>query len=75
MRDIIGHDNIVTNSYHHQSVKTLGQGLTAVAHGTDGHIEAVWGEGHSFLCGVQWHPEMDDTEYSKNLIREFCRKL
>jgi putative glutamine amidotransferase len=75
MRDIIGHDSIVTNSYHHQSIRTLGQGLTPVAHSRDGHIEAVWGKDYPFLCGVQWHPEMDDTEYSKNLIREFYRKL
>jgi putative glutamine amidotransferase len=75
MRDIIGRDSIQTNSYHHQSVKKLGTGLTAVAHSKDGHIEAVWGEGHSFLCGVQWHPEMDRDEVGGRIIKRFFNEM
>lgn len=71
MRDIIGQNSIRTNSYHHQSVKKLGTGLTAVAFSADGHIEAVWGKDYSFLCGVQWHPEMDRDECSVKIIRAF----
>jgi len=69
LRDIIGCDTILTNSYHHQSVKSLGMGLTAVAFSADGHIEAVWGKDYSFLCGVQWHPEMDRDEVAVKLIK------
>ncbi len=68
-----GCDSILTNSYHHQSVKSLRNGLDAVAHSTDGHIEAVWGEGYPFLCGVQWHPEMEREGNSARLIREFLK--
>ncbi len=46
----------VVNSVHHQGLKKLGDGLTAVARAPDGVIEAVEGEGR-FLMGVQWHPE------------------
>lgn len=75
MRDIIGHDSIVTNSYHHQAIRTLGTELTAVAFSADGHIEAVWGVGHSFLCGVQWHPEMEGDEVAVKLIKKLRESL
>ncbi len=48
------------NSAHHQSIKCLGQGLTAVQYcPDDGCIEAV---AHRELpiLGVQWHPERLD---------------
>jgi putative glutamine amidotransferase len=45
------------NSMHHQGVKTLGEGLRAVAHAPDGVVEGVEGENGQYLVGVQWHPE------------------
>jgi len=75
LRDIIGQNSIRTNSYHHQSVKSLGTELTAVAFSSDGHIEGVWGEGYPFLCGVQWHPEMWHGEVDVKLIGLFCSRL
>ncbi len=45
------------NSYHHQAVDTLGQGLRITARASDGIVEAVELEGHPFVIGVQWHPE------------------
>jgi putative glutamine amidotransferase len=44
------------NSFHHQAVDRLGDGLTAVAFAEDGVIEAVELEGGAAI-GVQWHPE------------------
>ncbi len=75
LRQLLGQDSIVTNSYHHQSVKVLGKGLTAVAHSTDGHIEAVWSEDYPFLCGVQWHPEMERDECGVRIIQSFFEEL
>ena len=75
MLELFSRDEIITNSYHHQAIRALGKGLTAVAHSTDGHIEGVWCDGYPFLCGVEWHPEMGDDGYSKDLTREFCHKL
>ena len=45
------------NSRHHQAVKTLGEGLVAVATAPDGIIEAVEDPTRRFCVGVQWHPE------------------
>ena len=45
------------NSYHHQAIKTLAKGLTAMAFAEDGIIEAVYGKGSRFLWAVQFHPE------------------
>ncbi|MCL1807383.1 MAG: gamma-glutamyl-gamma-aminobutyrate hydrolase family protein [Oscillospiraceae bacterium] len=44
------------NSYHHQAVRKLGQGLRVTARGTDGIPEALE---HKTLPirAVQWHPE------------------
>lgn len=44
------------NSYHHQAIKRLGEGLKAVAYAPDGVIEAVEMSG-GFVVGVQWHAE------------------
>ncbi|TDJ69820.1 MAG: gamma-glutamyl-gamma-aminobutyrate hydrolase family protein [Planctomycetota bacterium] len=49
-------------SWHHQSVRALGRGLTAVAHASDGVIEAVELAGRPGLVAVQWHPELSAAE-------------
>lgn len=50
------------HSAHHQGIDTLGAGLVASAHAVpDGIIEAVESPDHTFVLGVLWHPEQDDT--------------
>jgi putative glutamine amidotransferase len=53
---IIG-PNMEVNSFHHQSLKRIADGLRVVASAPDGVIEAVEGTGEEFLIGVQFHPE------------------
>ncbi len=49
---------ISTNSFHHQAIKQLADGLTATGWAEDGVIEAVeGGAGDHWLVCVQWHPE------------------
>src|SRR5215831_11880796 len=49
------------NTIHHQAVKNLGEGLLVEAVSEpDGLVEAMRWEGHSFVVGVQWHPEFMD---------------
>ena len=43
------------NSFHHQAVDQLGEGLRVVARASDGTIEGIEGDG--FVVGVQWHAE------------------
>lgn len=54
---VFGGDRTVVNSFHHQAIDRLGDGLTATATAADGVIEAVEATGRSFVVGVQWHPE------------------
>jgi putative glutamine amidotransferase len=55
---VYGTDTIATNSFHHQAVKTVAPDLVVEARSDDGLVEAVSLPGHSFVLGVQWHPEM-----------------
>ena len=58
LHQILATDSLEVNSTHHQSIKTLGRGLIANATSEDGVIEGVESENHSFVIGVQWHPEL-----------------
>jgi putative glutamine amidotransferase len=50
-------DFAMVNSYHHQAIHRLGDGLVATGHAPDGVIEAIELPGADVI-GVQWHPEM-----------------
>jgi len=58
IRAAFGAATAFTNTYHHQGVDRLGDGLRASAHAEDGLVEAVEGTTGAWLLGVQWHPEM-----------------
>ena len=64
MAGIMETEALRVNSYHHQGLDQLGDGLRVVAHASDGVIEAVEYRDLSerWLVGVQWHAEaMRDT--------------
>ena len=61
--EIINADKTDVNSFHHQSVKSLGA-LKLAAKTTNDSIEAVYMPGKKFYLGVQWHPE---RMYSTNI--------
>ena len=47
------------NSFHHQSIKDLADGLEVIARDPkDDVIEAVQSTDKSRFLGVQWHPEL-----------------
>jgi putative glutamine amidotransferase len=52
---IMGAGTLAVNSFHHQAVATVGEGLRVVARAQDGTIEGL--EGAGFTLGVQWHAE------------------
>lgn len=75
---ITGKDTLRVNSFHHQAVRRLADGLCMAAAAPDGIIEAIYAPSHPFALGVQWHPERmtarDDS--SQKLFETFvnsCR--
>jgi putative glutamine amidotransferase len=50
-------DATAVNSYHHQAVDRVGDGMRAVAHADDGVIEAIEATNGHFAVGLQWHEE------------------
>ena len=58
-------EHAVVDSYHHQAVSDLGEGIRAVAWAPHGVVEAIEMPGASaFVLGVQWelHEEWQDDE-------------
>lgn len=49
-------DGDMVNSFHHQAINQLGEGLQVIARSEDDHIEAITYPHHPLLA-VQWHPE------------------
>lgn len=57
LKQIVGRKDLEVNTTHHQAVKKLGRGLIVNATAEDGVIEGIESRKHSFVLGVQWHPE------------------
>ena len=56
---IYGDDaKVLTNSFHHQALLQVAEGLEVNAIVEEGFPEAVSGTGEQFILGVQWHPEV-----------------
>ena len=68
--DIIGSDEIeLIATAHHQSIdpENLAEGLTVVAKSSDGIIEAVEYQEATFALALQWHPERDALEDTRDI--------
>ncbi len=57
LRRIVGRESLTVNTTHHQSVKKLGRGLIVNAAAADRIVEGIESPDHTFVLGVQWHPE------------------
>ncbi len=57
--EVMGREVVKVNSYHHQGIKDLAEGLLVTGRSSDGVIEAVEAADLSerWLLGVQWHAE------------------
>ncbi len=72
------------NSFHHQAVRDIGDGLKPFAKAADGIIEGIYKEDYPFLVGVQWHPERvlkyetsdrdRDSELSRVILEAFIKR-
>ena len=54
---LLGANRIEVNSFHHQGIDELGDGLRVVGHAPDGVPEAIEAIANGFVFGVQWHAE------------------
>ena len=74
LHEITGRKSFEVKSYHHQSVNKLGVGLSVNALTSDGIVEGIEAKGAPFILGVQWHPELEDTEISKSIFAKFIQE-
>lgn len=58
---IVGDREMLINSFHHQGIKDVAPDLRVVALAEDGTVEAVESDTHTWLLGVQWHPERHEA--------------
>lgn len=65
LREVLGTECLRTNSFHHQCIATLGEGLRVSGRSRDGVIEAAELGGHPYFLGVQWHPEHLTREHEE----------
>lgn len=71
---IFGEESFRVNTFHHQSVGELGEGLVASAVAKDGIIEGIEHESHPYCVAVQWHPEElapNGDIYAQRLFKSF----
>ncbi len=55
---IVGRSQIEVNSSHHQGLSDVPDELEEVAWAPDGVLEGVVSSEHTWVVGVQWHPEV-----------------
>lgn len=69
LHGVVGRDEIVVNSLHHQGVKDVGEGLRVVATALDGVVESLETENAGWdMVAVQWHPECLHKDHSTALF-------
>ena len=74
LQDLLGQEKLLVNSYHHQGVKQLADGLEVMARSEDGLVEAIRKPDQKFLWAVQWHPEFSfrTEEASRRIFAAFA---
>ena len=72
LAEVLGAGDVGTNSFHHQSLKRVADGLVVTARSKDGIVEAVEMPDKRFFVGVQWHPEEMAATHA-NMMRLFTQ--
>ena len=75
----IGAERVTVNSFHHQSVKDLADGMRVTARSPDGIVEGIESTDKDWwVLAVQWHPEEmtnSPEPWDRGLFKAFARKL
>lgn len=77
--NVLQEEELLVNSFHHQAIGKLGEGLRCVAIAPDGVKEAIENEDGSII-GTQFHPEElgkfnDQMQQLLKVFVEKCRKV
>jgi putative glutamine amidotransferase len=79
LTEALGASTMDVNSYHHQAVDRLADGLRISATAPDGLVEGVeTTETDWWMVGVQWHPEdltTDGRPWDRGLFATFARTV
>ncbi len=70
LAQVLGAAHVQVNSFHHQAINRLAEGLRITARAADGVIEAVEFPNKRYYLGVQWHPE-DMAAQRADMMRLF----
>ncbi|HYO61363.1 MAG TPA: gamma-glutamyl-gamma-aminobutyrate hydrolase family protein [Actinomycetota bacterium] len=54
---LLGDTTAPVNSHHHQGLDRVADGLVEIAWSEDGVLEGIYAPEHTWVLGVQWHPE------------------
>jgi putative glutamine amidotransferase len=54
---LLGRTELEVNSFHHQVIDRVGDGLRVAGRAGDGLVEAIEDPSRDFVVGVQWHAE------------------
>ena len=54
---LLGRRALDVNSFHHQAIDRVGDGLRVAGRSEDGLVEAIEDPSRDFVVGVQWHAE------------------
>lgn len=74
LSEIIGTDEFVVESSHHQAVKTIAPDAHLIATAPDGVAEAIEFPEQPWVYGVQWHPERTpDSLATRRLFEAFVQ--
>ena len=69
----LGEESFNVKSYHHQAVDRIGDGLKVNAYSPDGIVEGIESESGSYIVGIQWHPELENTIQNKRIFESFLK--
>jgi len=75
----VGTEHCAVNSFHHQSVKRVADGMRVTARSPDGIIEGLESTDEDWwVMAVQWHPEEmtgSPEPWDRGLFKAFAQKL